>query len=62
MLPYQIDFIGVWFELTFFFFFLSGIFYPSYSVYWMEIFWYVQRHMHGGLLYEGNGEYYPAEY
>ena len=59
MLPYQIAFTGFWFNLTFLFFFLPGIFYPPYSVYWMGIFWYVQRHLHGGTLYEGNGEYSP---
>ena len=62
MLPYQIAFIGFWFDLTFFFFFLPGIIYPPYSVYWMGIFLYVQRHFHGGTLYEGNGEYSPADY
>ncbi len=59
MIPYQIVFLGFWLNLTFFFFFLPGILYPPYSVYWMGIFWYIQRHLHGGNLYEGNGEYYP---
>ena len=61
MLPYQIALSGFWFNVSFILFFLPGIIYPPYSVYWMGIFWYVQTHFHGGLLYEGNGEYYASK-
>jgi hypothetical protein len=58
MLPYQIALINFWFNITALLFVIPGIFYPPYTVYWMGIFWYIQRHMHGSTLYEGDGKYY----
>ena len=58
MLPYQIAYIMFWFNITSILFVIPGILYPPYPVYWMGIFWYVQTHFHGGLLYEGDGKYY----
>ena len=58
LFPYQIAFSGFWFCLTSLLFVVPGIIYPPYPVYWMGIFWYVQTHMHGGTLYEGDGKYY----
>ena len=58
MIPYQVAFIIFWFELSSLLFFIPSIIYPPYSVYWMGIFWYVQRHLHGSTLYEGDGKYH----
>ena len=62
MLPYQIAFIGFWFNITSIIFFIPSIIYPPYSVYWMGIFWLVQKSFHGGTLYEGDGKYHPSRY
>jgi len=35
MIPYQIAFIGFWFDLSLIFFFLPSIIYPPYSFYFM---------------------------
>ena len=61
MIPYHIAFIVSWIYITFFVFFLPGIFYPPYSVYWMGIFWYIQRHLHGGTFYKGKEKYFPQD-
>ena len=58
MIPYQVAFIIFWFELSSLLFFIPSIIYPPYSVYWMGIFWYIQRHLHGSTLYEGDGKYH----
>ena len=58
MIPYQIAFFGFWFYFAALLFFIPGIFYPPYTVYWIGLFRYYQTHSHGGTMYEGDGHFY----
>ena len=59
MIPYQIAFFGLWFDLALIFFFLPSILYPPYSFYCMGALRYMQTHYHGQLYFQGNGEFIP---
>ena len=60
MFPYQIAFIGFWFNITALIFFIPGIIYPPYTVYMMGMFRYAQTHIHSGEFYDGH--YYKNTY
>ena len=49
MLPYQVAFLGFWFNVNFLLFFFPGIFYPPYTIYWMGIFLHFQRNCEAGV-------------
>ena len=59
MIPYQIAFIGFWFDLTFIVFFLPTIIYPPYSFYSMGALRFMQTHYHGEIYFNGNGKFIP---
>lgn len=57
MIPYQIAFIGMWFDITFILFFLPTIIYPPYSFYSMGCLRFMQYHYHGQIYFEDNGKF-----